>query len=218
MILQLLLVSASALLCQAYPDGAPVAACSDLLPQHGVNPQNSDPPYHIHTTAGDDNTSLTVHIHNMTEGVTYRGFMIQGRDSDGNIIGTFDTGDDHQAIDCTYQDSTVTHVNNDDKMMVMANWEIPAGFTGEVTFGGTVVQTYEVFWAGIESDPVAVSNPATSRVAEGGLRHRREHARKMGHKHRDLNHKHREHSKHAQKMRGHRRGPRFLGKLHGRRH
>ncbi|KAH7970920.1 hypothetical protein HPB49_016711 [Dermacentor silvarum] len=52
--------------------------------------------------------------------------------------------------------NAITHNSRDDKTQVVVTWTAPAGYTGQVYFSATVVQSSYVFWKGITSDAVFV--------------------------------------------------------------
>lgn len=69
-------------------NGAPNAACVDMIPQHGVSPQSSVAPYKIFVSKSDvkSSESIVVTIKGNTPTDTIKGFLLQGR------VGTTPTG------------------------------------------------------------------------------------------------------------------------------
>ena len=74
------------------------------------------------------------------------GFILQGRDENDIIIGTFRADDDgnFRLMQCKgVNGSSVTHINADLKTQVKATWEFPQDFNGpSVNFRAVVVYRY----------------------------------------------------------------------------
>lgn len=65
----------------AYSPGAPVAACPNLTPQHGVDPQQSSPPYSLSVSSLLVRAGDTVNVTLKGDGPadTIKGFLFQAR-------------------------------------------------------------------------------------------------------------------------------------------
>lgn len=67
----------------SYSSGAPDTACGDMVPQHHVEPQMSEPPYKLtlsnNKLRADKTETINVKIQGNNVGDTIKGFMIQAR-------------------------------------------------------------------------------------------------------------------------------------------
>ncbi|KAH8376933.1 hypothetical protein KR093_002289 [Drosophila rubida] len=134
----------------AYSDGAPKVACGDMTPQHGAQLQTKKPPYSFSGPAhvrNDQKLTLTL------GGDEFLGFMIQARDGQNRVVGQFKVVDaEHsQTLDCSGPQDTLTHlkaVKGSPLSGLTFDWIPPAGYTGNVKFMATVVQTGFVYWVG----------------------------------------------------------------------
>ncbi|XP_056379298.1 putative ferric-chelate reductase 1 [Hyla sarda] len=140
-----------------YSNGQISVACDSMLPSHsnGV-PQSSVSPYNI--TVSNKTFSpgdvITVTIQSVS-GAAFKGFLLQAQSVGGNwITGTFSTTDSNtQLLTCTQPNSAVSHTSNSQKTKITASWTAPQG-AGPVVFIATVVQSFSVFWTGVQSDVV----------------------------------------------------------------
>lgn len=70
----------------SYSSGAPEQACEDMMPQHHVDPQASQPPYKLLLSdtklRSDGDGSINVKIQGNSAGDTIKGFLIQARIGD----------------------------------------------------------------------------------------------------------------------------------------
>jgi len=142
----------------SYGAGAPEDACVSMTPNHGVDPQKSAAPYQLLLSSNDvlSGGSVTVTIKG-TKGNSFKGFLLQARDSAENPIGTFqDITSNSKTINCGGQQTTATHLSPDDKSEVQVYWNAPANHQGKVTFKATVAQDGEVFWVGQVAKPITV--------------------------------------------------------------
>lgn len=119
----------------AYPDGAPVAACFTMTPNHGTGqPQTSQPQVQmaISSTSIRPGETVTIRIASTSPNFLFRGFLIQPRSvaAPSNPIGTMTTsGGDARVINCSGL-TTVTHANSELKSVVVVQWTAPAANAG----------------------------------------------------------------------------------------
>jgi len=144
----------------ASPNGAPVAACVDMTPQHGAAPQAGAPVYAL-TAARTGAETFTVTLA-MTQGAPFKGFLIQAR-AQGSTVprGVFEEAlpANTQFRRCTNDADSVTHANNNTKTSLTFNWRSPGGSLTGTRFVATTCLDKITFWLGIESaDLGGVSN------------------------------------------------------------
>ncbi|KAJ8673430.1 hypothetical protein QAD02_004692, partial [Eretmocerus hayati] len=148
------------LICQvsARSDGAPESTCQDLFPQHGQEPQQSDPPYQIFTSPGVRKIRLFV---GSDRGTAYQGFIIHARDvNTGELVGEFINlpQNDVRHLECTPgRKNAVTHIEPKNKLNLEFDWEFPEDYDGTIVFNSTICKTWDVFWVGVESSRISVS-------------------------------------------------------------
>ncbi|KAL4715202.1 hypothetical protein ACJJTC_012249 [Scirpophaga incertulas] len=149
----------------AYSSGAPEGSCVDMVPQHPVAPQKSPPPYTITTSTKTvkAGTPMEVVISGKAASNTIRGLLLQARHGD-KPVGTFTVPPNDpfaQLLNCGTPGNAVTHKKHDeklDKQTVSFTWTPPAGFNDEIKFRATIAYNGAVFWVGVESAPVKVTN------------------------------------------------------------
>ncbi|XP_069957158.1 ferric-chelate reductase 1 [Cherax quadricarinatus] len=151
----LLVVVLGAWVVEAFPGGAPIEACileNPNRPNHpGTSPQPPSTLKHIFT-ASDAYYSPGSTIQVYIEGPPFKGFFIQGRDAHTNEwIGEFDKSDDTESHpEC----SAVTHGNPRPKSRVILTWRAPLDRSGTVTFTGTILNSYSVYWSDLIANVV----------------------------------------------------------------
>lgn len=148
------------------PSGAPTAACSTMLPNHGVGAQTTDSPYKIVVSSKNikNDDYLDVKIESVNEVDQFRGFILRALNRDDKVIGMFSASPaaTYKILNCSQITessawSFVTHANNQDKNSLSFQWRAPADFTGDIRFKATVVKVKEVFWSNVESEIVSVN-------------------------------------------------------------
>lgn len=118
----------------AFPDGAPVAACFTLSPNHGVNqPQGGQPQVRmvISNTRIRPGDTITIRIES-TGNFQFRGFLIQPRTiaAPSNPTGVMAAGNaDAQVINCSGL-TTGTHTHRELKSLAIVHWTAPASNVG----------------------------------------------------------------------------------------
>ncbi|CAG9784576.1 unnamed protein product [Diatraea saccharalis] len=162
-VIALALVAAACV--EGYSSGAPSESCVDMVPQHPVPPRKTAPPYTITTSTKTVKAGqpMEVVISGKAPSDTIRGLLLQARDGD-KPIGTFTVAPNDefaQLLNCGTPGNAVTHKKHDeklDKQTVAFTWTPPAGFNGEIKFRATIALNGAVFWVGVESAPVKVTN------------------------------------------------------------
>ncbi|XP_028024097.2 reelin domain-containing protein 1 [Balaenoptera acutorostrata] len=150
----------------AFSHGAGSVACVDMHPKHiPAQPQNPRT-HHITILSGSSSyspaDSLPLAVWSSRD---FMGFLLQARrESDHQIAGTFAFTPPHsKPMACFEEADTVTHVDKSRKRNLSFAWRTPAHAVGDVRFLLSVVQSYFVYWARIES-PV-VSQQTHSRAS-----------------------------------------------------
>ncbi|KAK2147142.1 hypothetical protein LSH36_568g02037 [Paralvinella palmiformis] len=125
--------------CDGYSEGAPVEACTALKPLHDSEPETRETPYTF--TAYHDFVDDQTPIVNVTilgsDRVWFKGFLLQARDNNNDLIGEFiDHRDNSIFVECSEHDprSSVTQKRAFPKKSVNFIWKPPVGYTGKVTF------------------------------------------------------------------------------------
>ena len=124
----------------SFSTGGGTTACATLTPSHAPHvSQTSEPPYTI--TLSDQfvlqGQSLTLTIASTTPGIFFRGFMIQARTlEDQLVIGRFTETDTARAVNCGLLpvSSVATHRTNNEKSQITLTWEAPTTFFGVMNF------------------------------------------------------------------------------------
>merc|ERR1719373_463824 len=103
-----------------------------MKPGHGPQSQTSTSPYKVTVSGNTVSTGgqLTVEL-NPTGSETFKGFFLQARNSDDDIIGSFETVTNDGNYGNKPQ-TAVTHVNSDPKSSVKVKWTAPSDFEGSV--------------------------------------------------------------------------------------
>lgn len=115
-----------------YAKGAPLGACSSLTPGHGVSPQITKSPYSLvmrYNEVINRGETIVLTLKGPAHG--FKGFIAQGRKSrdkkDTTPQGTFwpATYIKSKTVNCTYDDSTLTHSENGVKLFSTLQWTAP---------------------------------------------------------------------------------------------
>ncbi|XP_015456173.2 reelin domain-containing protein 1 [Pteropus alecto] len=142
----------------AFSHGASSGACEDMQPKH-IQAQPQNPRTHhitIHTSrpfySPGDTVSVTVRSSR-----DFLGFLLQARrTSDGRTAGSFVFAPLHsKPMTCSEEADTVTHSDKSRKRNLPFQWKAPARPVGDIRFLLSVVQSYFVYWARIESSIVS---------------------------------------------------------------
>nr|QTY40882.1 venom polypeptide precursor [Doratifera vulnerans] len=161
----LVLALSVAVYVECYSIGAPESACVDMVPGHGIPPQKEAPPYTITTSTKivKAGSPMEVVITAKDPKKAIKGLLLQARQGD-EPIGTFTVAPNDnfaQLLNCGTPGNAVTHKKHedkDDKLTVSFVWTPPADFNGDIKFRATIAHSFDVFWVGVESAPVKVTN------------------------------------------------------------
>nr|XP_008110236.2 PREDICTED: ferric-chelate reductase 1 [Anolis carolinensis] len=177
----LLLVWAITILClvsytAGFSHGASLSACTDMRPKHIrahlQNPQNKYITIHTNMSfSPGDKVPVTVRSTR-----DFMGFMLQARRVlNDQIAGTFVyIPPGSKLLTCFEDGDTVTHSDKSLKRNLSFVWKAPDQPIGDIRFFLSVVQSYFVYWARIESSTVsqqtqnktATENRAASTVVK----------------------------------------------------
>ncbi|XP_065918054.1 uncharacterized protein [Dysidea avara] len=135
------------------PEGAPTAACSNIVPRHPGSPSTDPLPYSVdlsdfpldHYYRGE---TYTIRLLGSSSNMDFKGFMIQGRArADDSPVGSFDaTGRTDYQPQCD-GDTAATHTSRAEKTSVDLTWKAPPAGTGELCFRFAFVDQYTLYWA-----------------------------------------------------------------------
>ncbi|XP_039921330.1 reelin domain-containing protein 1 [Hirundo rustica] len=142
----------------AFSQGASLSACTDMMPRHlRVQLHSSNSNYvTLHTNVSfyfpGDKVPVTVRSTR-----DYMGFMLQARKvSNNEIAGTFVfLPPGSKLLTCFEDGDTVTHSDKSLKRNLSFVWKAPDQPIGDIKFFISIVQSYFVYWAKIESAVVA---------------------------------------------------------------
>ncbi|XP_039335140.2 reelin domain-containing protein 1 [Saimiri boliviensis] len=149
----------------AFSHGASMKACEDMQPKHiRAQPQPQDTRHvTIHTGrssyAPGDKIPVTVRSSR-----DFMGFLLQARRvSDHQVTGTFVfTPPRSKLMTCVQAADAVTHSDKSLKRTLSFMWKAPAQPVGDIKFLLSVVQSYFVYWARIESSVVSQQTPGSA--------------------------------------------------------
>ncbi|XP_029139713.1 reelin domain-containing protein 1 [Protobothrops mucrosquamatus] len=140
-----------------FSHGATLSACSDMSPKHIrahlQNPQNNYLTIHTNTSfSPGDKVPVTIRSSR-----DFMGFMLQARRVlNDQIAGTFVyIPPGSKLLTCVEDGDTVTHSDKSLKRNLSFVWKAPDQPIGDIRFFLSVVQSYFVYWAKIESSTVS---------------------------------------------------------------
>ncbi|XP_041128331.1 reelin domain-containing protein 1-like [Polyodon spathula] len=137
-----------------FSHGANPSACTDMKPRHiRAQPHN---PHNNHITLHTDRASylpgdwVPVVVRSSRN---FMGFLIQARRvTDDHITGSFVVAPPgSKLLSCLEEGDTVTHSDKSLKRNLSFVWRAPDHPSGDIRFFITVVQSYFIYWARIES-------------------------------------------------------------------
>ena len=101
----------------------------------------------------------------------FEGFFVQARDSQDNVVGTFETlGDDGKYVDCDRKaQSTVTHVKPNFKTLVKVKWNAPSDFEGKIRILATFVKDYSTYWVKVPSSDLEIVKDLKVGTSQNGF-------------------------------------------------
>ncbi|OXB58461.1 hypothetical protein ASZ78_015563 [Callipepla squamata] len=163
----LCLVSSSA----AFSHGASLSACADMTPRHLRaqlhSPKNNYVTIHTNVSFYVPGDKVPVTVRSSRD---FMGFLLQARKvSNDETAGTFVfIPPGSKLLSCFEDGDTVTHSDKSLKRNLSFVWKAPDQPIGDIKFLISVVQSYFVYWARIES--AAVAQRGHSHTAAGGGR------------------------------------------------
>ncbi|TRY76535.1 hypothetical protein TCAL_00097 [Tigriopus californicus] len=161
-----------------YSRGAPVSQCEYMTPKHGFQPQitKAFPTFEVGTTRNTppkirSDESILIKLKSSL-GI-FRGFMIKAEEAETSRIapglGTWWVNSSFPGVsylNCgqrlqntlTHNQETFSHTE------VVADWQPPLNFSGEVRFRATVVEDYKTFWKNIVSETLTVKRASSQQI------------------------------------------------------
>ncbi|KAM6072795.1 reelin domain-containing protein 1 isoform 1-T2 [Theristicus caerulescens] len=142
----------------AFSHGASLSACTDMMPQHLRaqlhSPSNNYVTVHTNMSFYFPGDKVPVTVRSTRD---FMGFLLQARKvSNDEIAGTFVfIPPGSKLLTCFEDGDTVTHSDKSLKRNLSFVWKAPAQPIGDIKFFISVVQSYFVYWAKIESAIVA---------------------------------------------------------------
>uniref|UniRef100_A0A6I8PQ02 Reelin domain-containing protein n=1 Tax=Ornithorhynchus anatinus TaxID=9258 RepID=A0A6I8PQ02_ORNAN len=149
----------------AFSHGASLVACLDMKPKHIraqlQSPRNSYIIIHSNMSSFSPGDKVPVTVRSSRD---FMGFLLQARRvSNDEVTGTFVfVPSGSKLMNCFKEGDTVTHSDKSLKRNLSFVWKAPDQSTGDIKFFLSVVQSYFVYWARIES--VVVSQQTQNRT------------------------------------------------------
>lgn len=140
---------------QGYGSGAPEEACASLVPAHSADggPRSTPAPFAVTPLRAGvaPGAAVAVRIESIRTGTTFKGFLLQAVDADGDDstpLGHFvDHPEEAQPLSCRSDaEDSATHSSADEKSTLTLTWVAPADFEGRVRFRSSFVQDYATYW------------------------------------------------------------------------
>uniref|UniRef100_A0A336M2G4 CSON008148 protein n=1 Tax=Culicoides sonorensis TaxID=179676 RepID=A0A336M2G4_CULSO len=151
---------------QAYPGSAPTSQCESMSPRHGANlPQTEPSPFRIAlngTKIESTGNLIEVTIESSDPLKEFKRFLVQAREDPSiyKTVGTFSIENEiinqAKALTCQVEADTMTHINRDGKSNVKFLYVAPIGFKGTVTIVATIVESFDVFYEKVTSEPISI--------------------------------------------------------------
>ncbi|XP_009687692.1 reelin domain-containing protein 1 [Struthio camelus] len=142
----------------AFSHGASLSACTDMMPRHMRaqlhSPRNNYITIHTNMSFFFPGDKVPVTVRSSRD---FMGFLLQARKvSNDEIAGTFVfIPPGSKLLTCFEDGDTVTHSDKSLKRNLSFVWKAPDQPIGDIKFFISVVQSYFVYWAKIESATVA---------------------------------------------------------------
>ncbi|XP_039456764.1 uncharacterized protein PB18E9.04c-like [Oreochromis aureus] len=138
----------------SFSGGASHASCQEIIPGH-IRAHSQDPQHRyvtIRTSASSylPGQFITVTVRSSRD---FMGFLLQSRRGSPVLVGGswILTPPGTHTLCCLSEGDTVTHSDKQLKRNLSFVWRAPDSPVGDIRFYITVVQSYFVYWAGIES-------------------------------------------------------------------
>ncbi|NXU72557.1 RELD1 protein, partial [Oreotrochilus melanogaster] len=142
----------------AFSHGASPSACTDMMPKHLRvqlhSPSNIYVTVHTNMSFYFPGDKVPVAVRSTRD---FMGFLLQARKvSNDKIVGTFIfIPPGSKLLTCSEDGDTVTHSDKSLKRNLSFVWKAPDQPIGDIKFFISIVQSYFVYWAKIESAIVA---------------------------------------------------------------
>ncbi|KAM6429728.1 reelin domain-containing protein 1 [Rhynochetos jubatus] len=142
----------------AFSHGASLSACADMMPRHLstqlYSPSNNFVTVHTNMSFYFPGDKVPVTVRSTQD---FMGFLLQARKvSNDEIAGTFIIiPPGSKLLTCFENGDTVTHSDKSLKRNLSFVWKAPDQPIGDIKFFISIVQSYFVYWAKIESAIVA---------------------------------------------------------------
>ncbi|NXF63084.1 RELD1 protein, partial [Ciccaba nigrolineata] len=142
----------------AFSHGASLSACADMMPRHLRvqlhSPSNNYITVHTNVSFYSPGDRVPVTVRSTRD---FMGFLLQARKvSNDEIAGTFVfIPPGSKLLNCFEDGDTVTHSDKSLKRNLSFVWKAPDQPIGDIKFFISIVQSYFVYWAKIESAIVA---------------------------------------------------------------
>ncbi|XP_050425074.1 putative defense protein 1 [Adelges cooleyi] len=174
----LLLFALGVRFAESVTDKQLMIACDDMTPRHPGYPSEESKgvanPYVINVQPVPvvPGALVNVTLTSQNGTTTFRGFMIQGRDEDNKILGTFlpqcaSENRTHHMISCVSGNepyNAVVQSNNKNKTSESFSWVAPKELKGTFKFKFTIVQDYKHYWIGEETAEVQVAEHGENSI------------------------------------------------------
>uniref|UniRef100_A0A3Q2ZSB0 Reeler domain containing 1 n=1 Tax=Kryptolebias marmoratus TaxID=37003 RepID=A0A3Q2ZSB0_KRYMA len=138
----------------AFSHGGSPASCQEMIPGHiQAHPLDlGHSSVTVHTSASSylPGQLITVTVRSSRD---FMGFLLQARGSAGPGPGPGPRPGTH-TLRCLSEGDTITHSDKQPKRNLSFVWRAPDVPVGDVRFIITVVQSYFIYWAGVESSAV----------------------------------------------------------------
>jgi hypothetical protein len=121
------------------PNGAPESTCSTLMPVHSnIPPEATQSLFQVIPQASvvGQGQILRVEIPSDIPQLSFKGFMIHARASNGRVVGRFASSADGlvKLISCDGAQNTATHANTAPKVDFGLDWQAPTDYLGDIIF------------------------------------------------------------------------------------
>ncbi|XP_033737676.1 putative ferric-chelate reductase 1 homolog [Pecten maximus] len=150
-----LLLSANVGVVWSYSMGAPPSTCTTMFPVHSGSSARTGPaPYFFQLVKSTYSPGESISVNLVGSGALLKGYQIQARDGNGNVVGQFTSAQGGRTINCGLENGALTHSNPMDKQGVSFTWQAPNPAVGNIVFIASIVQTYSVFWVNVKSPAI----------------------------------------------------------------
>uniref|UniRef100_A0A087YJK5 Reelin domain-containing protein n=1 Tax=Poecilia formosa TaxID=48698 RepID=A0A087YJK5_POEFO len=143
---------ASPILC--FSHGASLTSCQEMIPGH-IRAHPLDPKHSFITLQTSSSSYLPGQLITVTvrSSRDFMGFLLQARSVGGQRVGGswIRSPPGTHTLRCLFEGDTVTHSDKQLKRNLSFVWRAPDMPKGDIRFHITVVQSYFVYWTGVES-------------------------------------------------------------------